>query len=146
MNCSTPKAFIKHGILSFFKINCFIMAERIVGRPISCSMTKPTKWPVRPMRTQISLPGIGPVWSASSLSARKNLGSLATHWAHNEDSDQTGWMPRLIGVFAECTSFCWFCCAAALIILIWATSCENMSSGIFDQVRFKPACSATETN
>ena len=29
---------------------------------------------------------------------------------------------------------------------IWATSRENVSSGIFDQVRFKPACSATETS
>ena len=31
---------------------------------------------------------------------RRKLGSLATHWAHSEDSDQTGWMPRLIWVFA----------------------------------------------
>ena len=35
----------------------------------------------------------------SSLSAWRNLGSLATYWAHCEDSDQTGWMPRLILVF-----------------------------------------------
>ena len=27
-----------------------------------------------------------------------------------------------------------------------ATSCENVSSRIFDQVRFKPACSATEAS
>ena len=39
-------------------------------------------------------------WSKSSLSAWRKLGSLATHWAHSEDSDQTGWMPRLIWVFA----------------------------------------------
>ena len=36
----------------------------------------------------------------SSPSAWRNLGSLATHWAHSEDSDQTGRMPRLIWVFA----------------------------------------------
>ena len=36
----------------------------------------------------------------SSLSAWRKLGSLATHWAHSEDSDQTGRMPRLIWVFA----------------------------------------------
>ena len=36
----------------------------------------------------------------SSLSAWRNLGSLATHWVHSEGSDQTGWMPRLICVFA----------------------------------------------
>ena len=28
------------------------------------------------------------------------LGSLPTHWAHIEDYDQTGRMPRLIWVFA----------------------------------------------
>ena len=53
---------------------------------------------VRPVKTQISL-GIRPVWSESSLSAWRKLGSLATHWAHSEDSDQTGRMPRLIWVF-----------------------------------------------
>ena len=37
-------------------------------------------------------------WSESSLSAWRKLGSLATHWALSEDSDQTGWMPRLIWV------------------------------------------------
>ena len=31
-----------------------------------------------------------PVWSESSQSAWRKLGSLATHWAHSEDSDQTG--------------------------------------------------------
>ena len=54
---------------------------------------------VRPVKTQISL-GIRPVWSASSLSAWRKLGSLATHWAHSEDPDQTGRIPRLIWVFA----------------------------------------------
>ena len=54
---------------------------------------------VRPAKTQISL-GIRPVWSESSLSARRNLGPLATHWAQSEDSDQTSRMPRLIWVFA----------------------------------------------
>ena len=47
-------------------------------------MTKPTKWHVRPAKTQISL-GICPVWSDSSLSAWRKFGSLATHWAHSED-------------------------------------------------------------
>ena len=45
-------------------------------------------------------PGIRPVWSESSLSAWRKLGSLATHLAHSDDSDQTGRMPRLIWVFA----------------------------------------------
>ena len=54
---------------------------------------------VHPAKTQISL-GIRPVWSESSLSTWRKLGSLATHWMHSEDSDQTGRMPRLIWVFA----------------------------------------------
>ena len=41
-------------------------------------------------KTQISL-GIRPVWSESSLSAWREI---ATHWAHSEDSDQTGRMPE----------------------------------------------------
>ena len=41
-----------------------------------------------------------PVWSESSVSSWRNLGSLTTHWAHSEDSDQTGRIHRLIWVFA----------------------------------------------
>ena len=60
---------------------------------------KTNKMSVRPAKTRISL-GIRPVWSESSMSAWRNLGSLATHWAHSKDPDQTGRMPRLIWVFA----------------------------------------------
>ena len=58
---------------------------------------KANKMNVRPAKTQISL-GIRPVWSESSLSAWRNVGFLATHWVHSEDTDQTGRMPRLIWV------------------------------------------------
>ena len=61
-------------------------------------MTNPTKRPVRPAKTRMCL-GIRSVLSESSLSAWKNLGSLATQWAHSEDSDQTGRMPRPIWIF-----------------------------------------------
>ena len=80
-------------------------------------MTKPAKWPVWPAKTEISL-DIRPVWSEWSLSAWRKLGSLATHWTHNEGSDQTEWMPRLTWVFAGRTShfvgfvmrrLTWFC-------------------------------------
>ena len=76
-------------------------------------VTKPTKWHVRPAKTPNSL-GIRPVWSESSLSALRKLGSLATHWAHREDSDQTGLMPRLIWVFAGRT--------VILLVLSWGSS------------------------
>ena len=68
-------------------------------RHMSRLMTKPSKWHVRPAKTQISL-SIRPVWSEPSLSAWRKFRSLAIHWAHSEDSDQTGRMPRLIWVFA----------------------------------------------
>ena len=61
------------------------------------------------MKTQISQ-GICPVWSASSLSAWRKLGSLATHWTHSEDSDQTGRMPRLI----------WFFTGRTFSLLVWS--------------------------
>ena len=47
----------------------------------------------------------------SSLSAWRNIWSLAIHWAHSKDSDQTGQMPRLIWVF------CW--CTIILLVLSW---------------------------
>ena len=68
---------------------------------------------VHPAKTQISL-RIRPVWSESSLFAWRNLGSLATHWAHSEYSDQTGWMPRLIWVFVRRTLI--------LLVLSWGGS------------------------
>ena len=71
-------------------------------------MTKPTKSSVRPVKTKISL-GIRPIWSESSLSTWRKLGSLATHCVHSEDAEQTGQMPRLIWVFARCSHFCHTC-------------------------------------
>ena len=59
--------------------------------PTSLSVLLPTS-------LSVSL-GIRPVWSESLLSEGRKLGSLVTHWAHSEDSDQTGRMPRLIWVF-----------------------------------------------
>ena len=51
---------------------------------MSLCMTKPTKWPVHPAKTRIGL-GIRPVWSESSLSAWRIIGSLATHKVHSKD-------------------------------------------------------------
>ena len=71
---------------------CFIL-DAVPVYVLSRPMTKPTKWHVH--QAKINL-GIRPVWSESSLSAWRQLWSLATHWAHSEDTDQTGRMPRLI--------------------------------------------------
>ena len=51
-------------------------------------MTKPTKWHVRPAKTQISL-GIHPVWSESSLFTLWVAKDPMLLHADSEDSDQT---------------------------------------------------------
>ena len=93
-------------------------------------MTKPTKWYVRQLKTQISL-GIRPVWSESSLSAWWKLGSLATQWTHSEDCDKTGRMPRLISVFAERT-FCFV--GFVMRRLIWGSNTNHAIFGWFEDV------------
>ena len=84
----------------------FAQQRRIVSniKPDEQPHEKTNKVAVCPAKTRISL-GIRPVWSESSLSTWRKLGSLATHWAHSEDSDQTGRMPRLIWIFAGCTDY-----------------------------------------
>ena len=62
-------------------------------------MTKPTKWSVRPAKTQISL-GIHPVQSESTLCAQWVAKDPSFLHADSKDSDQTRRMPRLIWVFA----------------------------------------------
>ena len=62
---------------------------------LSRLVTKPTKWQVRPAKTQISL-GIRPIRSESSLDAQWVAKDPSFIHADSEDSDQTGRMPRLI--------------------------------------------------
>ena len=67
---------------------------------------------VCPAKTQISL-GIRPVWSEPSLSARRNLGSLAIHWAHSKDwSDWADLSLRWAHM-----SLCWFCRVVAHFVM-----------------------------
>ena len=77
--------------------------KKIMSNIFESQHDKTNKMSVRPAKTQISM-GIRPVWSDSSLSAWRKPGSLASHWAHSEDSDQTGRMPALIWVFAGRTA------------------------------------------
>ena len=107
---------------------CFYVITPLLltGRQLSRLMTKLTEWFVRPAKTQISL-GIHLVWSESSLSAWRKLGSLSPHWAHSIDSDQTGRMPRLIWVFAGRT--------VILLVLSWggSVSVSVLQSHAFDR-------------
>ena len=83
---------------------------------LSCLMTKPTKWHVRPAKTQISL-GSRPVWSERCLHEESSLSA-------QRDSDQTGPIPRLIWVFAGHT--CHFVC----FVMRWLIVClHNTARG-----------------
>ena len=47
--------------------------------------------------------------------------------------------------------FCCYCCRTSVCfmnhrVIIWASSWENLSSAVYNQVRLKPACSAIETS
>ena len=94
---------------------------------LSRLMTKSIKWHVRPAKTQISL-GIRQGWSEFLLSAWRKLASLTTHWAHREDSEQTGRMPKLIWVFAGHT--------VILLLLSWGGSNSRIVTMIFRGFRF----------
>ena len=70
---------------------------------LSRDMTKPTKSLCAQQRLRSA-------WSSaqsdqSSLSAWRNIESLATHWAHSDDSDHTWRMPRLIWVSSQFVGF-----------------------------------------
>ena len=69
---------------------------------LSRRMTKPTKWHVRPAKTQISLL-IHAVWSENSLCAKWEAKDQSFLHADIEDSNRIGWMPMMIWVFAERT-------------------------------------------
>ena len=84
-------------------------------------MTKPTKWHVRPAKTQISL-GIRPVWSESSMSAWGKLRSLATLLSEQRRlGGCPGWSESSLGA----KSFCWFCHEAAHF---WCLNTHNLYS------------------
>ena len=114
---NTPPFFIHYFLISDVNVARFIHSWA------SHSMTKPIKWHVRPAKTQISL-GIQPVWSESSMSVWRNLGSLDTYWVHSDDFDKTARTDRLINLRWVYRSFCWFCRAAAQFFvapaLAWA--------------------------
>ena len=59
-----------------------LLSQTVHHCHMSRLITKPTKWHVRPAKTPISL-GIRPVWSESSLSPWKKLGTLASIYPLN---------------------------------------------------------------
>ena len=95
---------------AYSEIPIWLLFEEIYHcqRQLSHLMTKPTKWHMRPTKTQISL-GIRPVWSESSLCAQLVAKDPSFLHADSEDSDQTGRMHML---------FCWFWCEAAQLLYL----------------------------
>ena len=86
-------------------------------------MTKPTKWPVHPVKTQISL-GIHPVWSESSL---------CTQWVakdprflHADSEDWSDWADAQANLSPRWVHrpFCCFCHEAAQIMK-WVRAQQN---------------------
>ena len=75
-------------------------------------------------KTQISL-DVGPSDQSLRCPHEETFVSSATHWAHCEDSDQTGRMPRLIWVFAGRT--------VVLLVLSWGGSNILFIFRIFDK-------------
>ena len=70
----------------------------------------------------------------------RNTGLLTTYWAHSEDSDQedsdqTGWMPKLSWVFA----------GAHVILLVLLCSGWYWTMSLFAQYRKNPKNSDTQT-
>ena len=74
---------------------------------------KPTKLPVHPVKTQISLGT-----NQSSLSAWRNIGSLAIHWAHYSE-DWSDWVDAQADLSLRWApkSICWFCHAEAHFVV-----------------------------
>ena len=75
-------------------------------------MTKPTKWYVRPVKTQISL-GICPVWSESSQCAQWVAEDPI--FLHADSKNWSDWVDALTDPSLRWAqrSFCWFCHEAA---------------------------------
>ena len=71
----------------------------------------------------------------------KKLGSLATHWVHSEDSDQTELMPHLSLRWAH-SHFVGF----VMRWLVWAMLWKNLSLETCDQVRLELAYLAAKTS
>ena len=77
---------------------------------------KTNKMAVRPAKIQIS-PGIRPVWSESSLSAWRKLGSFTTLWAHSRLWSNWADAQADLSLRWAHIPFCCFCLEAAHIHL-----------------------------
>ena len=77
------------------------MFRLLIRQYMSHDMTKPAKFVCAQRRLRSAC--IRPVWSETSLCAQWVAKDPRFLHVDSEDSDQTGWMPRLIWVFAWST-------------------------------------------
>ena len=95
---------------------------------MSQRLTKPTKWNVSPVKTEISL-GIHSVWSVSLLCAQWVAKDPSFVHGDSEVSDQTGQLPRLTCLPWAHISFCRFCHGLTQILcgypLIYSYGCYS---------------------
>ena len=103
---------------------------------MDCSTSNPTKRLVRRAKTQISL-GIRPVWSEFSMSTWRNFLSLATHWVHSEDPDQTcgcpGWPESLL---SACVILLGLSCTGSIFRLyFFAAPCTSSPPHVHNGMR-----------
>ena len=104
---------------------------------------KINKMTCAPAKTQISL-FIRQVWSVSSLSPWRNLGSLATQLAHSED--WSGWVDAQADLSLRWVhrSFCWFWCAAAQNSFL--LFCKHLQQKAFRALWYKFSTFTTKPN
>ena len=105
-NCSLKSIYYKCVTISQYSYSKEQFALRAdVYETYEPQHDKTNKMSVRPAKTQISL-GICPVWSESSLSARRKLGSLATHSAQAKTlirlGGYPGWSESSLGTHSFC--------------------------------------------
>ena len=96
---------------------------------------------MRPGKTQISL-GIRPVWSESSLSVWRKIGSLATHWAHSEDSDQSGHPGRTVILLV----LPWDGSVYLALLNSWACARQNQQNDMCAQRRLRSVWASVQSD
>ena len=114
-----------------------------IGKQMSHLMTKPTKWHVRPAKTQISL-GLCPVWSASSLFMWRKLGSLISYPLSAQRRLWSDWVDAQADLSFRWVHmpFCWFCHEVAQI----ATDSDNYTPNYIESKIFHYKLNTSRTS
>ena len=89
---------ISHEQIQSNRVCCLQTLDGVFPKDMSRDMTKSTLWLCVQRRLRS-------VWSESSLCAQWVAKDLSFIHADSEDSDQTGWMPRMIWVIAGRTCY-----------------------------------------